>query len=45
MDGVVLESVCGIAPPGLLSDFFQGFESFPDDCSFLGGEACSRGCE
>lgn len=44
-DGVVLESVCGIAPPGLLQDFLHEFESFPDDCSFLGGEACARGCQ
>jgi len=45
LDGVVLESVCGIAPPGLLQDFLRDFEVNPDDCSFLGGEACARGCE
>jgi hypothetical protein len=45
MDGVVLESVCGIAPPGLLQDFLRDFEVNPDDCSFLGGAACARGCE
>ena len=43
-DGAVLESVCGIAPPGLVQDFLHRFESFPDDGSFLGGTACSRGC-
>lgn len=43
-DGAVLESVCGIAPPGLIQDFLRRFESFPDDASFLGGTACTRGC-
>jgi hypothetical protein len=43
-DAAVLESVCGIAPPGLVQDFLGHFESFPDDASFLGGSACSRGC-
>src|SRR5262245_15198381 len=43
-DGVVLEGVCGIAPPGLIQDFLREFEAQPDDCSFLGGDACARGC-
>ena len=43
VDGGVLESVCGIAPPGLVDDFLD-VESEPDDCSFLGGTACSGSC-
>jgi hypothetical protein len=43
-DGAVLESVCGLAPPGLVQDFLRDFEDFPDDASFLGGEACARSC-
>lgn len=44
-DGAVLESVCGIAPPGLVQDFLRRFEVNPDDCSFLGGEACKTPCQ
>jgi hypothetical protein len=40
-----LESVCGLAPPGLVQDFLHRFQSFPADGSFLGGSACSRGCD
>jgi hypothetical protein len=40
----VLESVCGIAPPGVLTDFLDDIEFQPDDCSYLGGSACSRSC-
>lgn len=43
-DGGVLESVCGLAPPGLVDDFLH-VEIEPDDCSYLGGDACSESCE
>ncbi len=44
MDGGVMESVCGLAPPGLVDDFLE-VEVEPDDCSFLGGVACEGSCE
>jgi hypothetical protein len=40
-DGGVMESVEGLAPPGLVSDFLR-VEVDPDDCSFLGGTACGE---